>query len=531
MNRNAFLAQSDEKAFVAWLAERLPTLPVRLRFAHSKFVPGGIDARVDGIEAVLSHYHWRATWFDPRTGKPVEFGDCFDPRTGEPVESDDWASTRTSLERLSAWLRESVASGDELAAGAAAREVLRWGGVRSAIPFIESKVRQNAWCAYLRELAPLFALDGDQMLEGLHGGNVQRFDSGMTKIHALLDTTGSPIYDSRVGAALAMLHEMFRCDARSRGIQHHALGFPSGPARGRQIRNPGELGFTAAPQFYTPQVPREAWARWQLRAGWIIRAVLERTTLFASEPASDSASHVAARCHAFEAALFMIGYDIRSLSDDCGVSVPAEPNGPPLAPDEGGNWVPVGHPFSSVLSMYREYRETMPTDTEIDGLWRWLETHSLSDRHVTFANNFASYRYPLGEREFNLLDRPLAQIQLIEEGNEVGLYVANNGEREFVAGDEREQVCLVCAGLTGYTYSVEPTADARADRLIRKAFAGTSNSANTLLSVGRGVGRHFGLLDRDNRPTGLFYQFFGEGFEYFRKRLGVDRDGRDLDPR
>ncbi|MCP2085911.1 UNVERIFIED_ORG: hypothetical protein J2Y81_001928 [Paraburkholderia sediminicola] len=517
MNRNAFLAQSGVKAFVAWLAERLPKLPVRLRFADSWFVPGGIDTRVDGIEAVHAHYHWGAIWFDPRTGKPVESG--------------DWASTRTSLERLSAWLRESVASGDELAAGAAAREVLRWGGVRSAIPFIESKVRQNAWCAYLRELAPLFALDGDQTLDGLHARNVLRFDSGLTKIHALLDTTGSPIYDSRVGAALAMLHEMFRCDARSNGIQHDALGFPSGPARGRQIRNPGDLGFTASPQFYTPQVHREDWARWQLRAGWIIRVVLERTTLFASEPASDSASHIAARCHAFEAALFMIGYDLRSLADDCGVPVQPEANGPPLAPDKRGNWVPAGHPFGSVLSMYREYRETKPTDPAIDAFGRWLETHSLSDVRVNFANNFTNYRYPLGEREFNLPDRPLEQIRLIEEGHERGLYVANNGEREFIAGDEREQVCLVCAGLTGYSYAVEPTADARADRLISNDLAGTRNSANTLLSVGRGVGRHFGLLDRDNKPTDLFHQFFGEGFEYFRKRLGVDRNGRDTNPR
>ncbi|MFL9993386.1 hypothetical protein PQR34_21745 [Paraburkholderia sediminicola] len=68
-DRESFLAQPSVAAFMAWLAELLPTLPVRLRFARSKFVPGGIDTSVSGIEAVLAHYRWRAHWCDPRTSK------------------------------------------------------------------------------------------------------------------------------------------------------------------------------------------------------------------------------------------------------------------------------------------------------------------------------------------------------------------------------------------------------------------------------------------------------------------------------
>ncbi|MFM0375790.1 hypothetical protein PQQ72_02045 [Paraburkholderia strydomiana] len=508
MNREEFLAQSSVQGFVTWLVQRLPELSVRLRVAHSKYVPGGIDDQVYGIEAVLVRYQWRASWCEPRTGKSVESG--------------DWASTRSSLERLGAWLRESVSNGDELEAGAAAREILRWGGVRSAIPFIDAKVRKNEWCAYLKELAPLFALDGDQTLDALHAGNVQRFDSGMTKIHALFDMTGSPIYDSRVGAAMAMLYEMFRGEVGRDGVEHDALGFPSGPARGRQVRNPVGLGLTASPQFYT-QVAPEDWARWQLKTGWIIRAVLEQTSLFTSEPASEAASHIAARCHAFEAALFMIGYDLRSLGGDDGIPTPPDTGGPQPTTDGGGNWVPAGHPFGSVLSVYRAYRETSPADPGIDAFRRWLQANPLSDVHVAIANNFANYQYPLGEREFNLPERTLEQVQSIEAGHESGLLVTNNGEPEFIAGDEREQVCLVCAGLTGYCYALEPTADARADRLVKAGYAGTTNSANTLLSVGRGVGTHFGLLDSNFQPTDLFRRFFDDGFDDFRDGLGVER--------
>ncbi|MGT2469609.1 hypothetical protein [Paraburkholderia terrae] len=393
----------------------------------------------------------------------------------------------------------------------------------SAIPFIESKVRKNEWCAYLKELAPLFALDGDQTLEALRAGNVERFDSGMTKIHALFDTTGSPIYDSRVGAALAMLYEMFRGELGRDGIQYDALGVPSGPARGPQIRNPAGLGLTASPQFYTPQVRREEWARWQVKTGWIIGAVLERTSLFANEPTGEAANHLAARCHVFEAALFMIGYDLRSLGDDERIPTPPDANGPLPSFDRSGNWVPVGHPFGSVLSVYRAYRETSPADPGIDAFGLWLQANPRSDVHVSIANNFANYQYPLGEREFNLPDRTPEQVQSIGDGKESGLLVANNCELEFIAGDEREQVCLVCAGLTGYCYAADPTAEARTDRLIRTGFAGTRNSANTLLSVGRGVGTHFGLLDRDFQSTDLFRRFFGDGFDDFRNRLGVDR--------
>jgi hypothetical protein len=431
MDRNKFL-QGDVAAFVEWLAMCLPTLEVRLRFARSQFVPEGIDAAASGIEDVLAHYHWRACWKDSRTG--------------ETVESGDWVSTRASLERLSAWLRESVARGDELSAAKAARGVLRWGGVRGAIPFIEAAVRRNALCAYLNELAPLLALDGQQTLDALHRGNVQRFDSGMTKIHALFDTTGSPIFDSRVGAALAKLYEMFRRDSLRDGVERGSLGFPSGSARGRQIRNPGDLGlnYAASPQFHTSQVRREDWARWQLRAGWIIRAVLKKNgELFANEPAGEAASHMAARCHAFEAALFMIGYDLRSLLKD-GESVGiVDAQRPRRRSTQAGMWVPTGHVFRTALQAYREYREVSDIP-DLDDFKQWLAIPPQAVRYETMGRNFDAYCYPLVAGELDIACRTLDEIRAIESGVKDGLYLANNGESEFIETDERVQVCLVC---------------------------------------------------------------------------------------
>jgi hypothetical protein len=314
---------------------------------------------------------------------------------------------------------------------------------------------------------------------------------------------------------LAMLHTLLRRDTGRNDRLPVAARFPSGPAPGSQIRNPGGLGFAASPQFYTSQVRREDLARWQLRAGWIIRAVLEqRTDLFAKE-ARDASGGIVARCHAMEASLFMIGYDLRSLM---------ESDGPghhlPDVPDEGGNWVPAGHPFGLVIASYREFQETRPPDHGMAPFKAWLKSSPLP-RHAAFVKNFTYYRYPLGEREFNLADRTLDEIRSIEAGGEAGLLVANDGEPHFVAGDEQEQVCLVCAGLTGHCYERDTNGYARAERLVGLGFAGTQKAADTLLAVGRNVGHHFGLLDARHRPTKFFRWFYQDGFDDFRIRPGV----------
>jgi hypothetical protein len=362
MKKTEFLAPGEAAdRFCDWLAKRLPEVDVHLKFAHSKAVPGGLDAKVRGIEEVLRRYYWKAKFTD---------------RHGKTIVSHDWESTRQSLHELGNWLRAGVIAGDETAAAMAAFAILKWGGVSSAKPFIERKRDEGRFCAYLSGLAPLFSLDGDVDIGQLTDKNVERFDSGMTKIHAIHDTTGSPIYDSRVGAALAMLFAIFRHETES-PQQHVGSGlvFPAGAARGNQVRDPGELGLglAAAPQFYTGTIPRHVWARWQVQTGWIIQSVLQRNPqLFASLESLDDRDPLAARCHGFEASLFMLGYDLRCLAraidPDAGAAVRATavpPTGPirpvadaAVAPGRMNNSVPTVHPFSTVIAQYLAYRET-----------------------------------------------------------------------------------------------------------------------------------------------------------------------------
>lgn len=494
--------------FCGWLAKRLPELAFHLKFAASHAVPGGMDVRIKGIEAVLQRYYWNAK---------------FEDQHGATIISNDWDSTRRSLHELGRWLRASVEAGDESGAATAAIAILKWGGVSSARPFIEKKRDERKFCAYLAELAPLFSLDGDVSTSQLTGENIERFDSGMTKVHAIYDTSGSPIYDSRVGAAMAMLWAIFSHETKL----PQTPCFPSGPARGNQLRDPKELGLglPSAPQFYTAAVPRHMWARWQLQTGWIIQSVLRRNPqLFASQTALDDRDALAARCHAFEASLFMIGYDLRCLNhaidpeavvvlEEAQLTETVEPvaNIAVIRTGKLSNSVPTGHPFQSVMAQYLAYRQTERAEANNDAFLHWLNAHP-GPENTPIAQNFTAYTYPLREREFDLHNLSLEQIRLAVAGGEEGLRVANGGELVFVRSDEREKVCLMCAGLTGCVYRCEANGAARQQRLIASGAAGTPAAAGTLMNVGRAVGRHFGLLDENSKPTALFDSFYGADF-------------------
>ncbi|POD73096.1 hypothetical protein BKM07_03040 [Pseudomonas syringae group genomosp. 3] len=66
-------------------------------------------------------------------------------------------------------------------------------------------------------------------------------------------------------------------------------------------------------------VKARIFTRLEAQPGWIIRAEIEGSELFAKQP------QLVDRCHAFEAGLFMMGYDLRSLVPD-GYMIPVPPN-------------------------------------------------------------------------------------------------------------------------------------------------------------------------------------------------------------
>ncbi|KSQ21617.1 hypothetical protein APB26_32040 [Pseudomonas aeruginosa] len=289
MNREAFLAQPDLRAFVKWLADTLPTLSVDLRLLPSNFVRGGHKATVQGIEAVTAEYRWKG----------------------------DWTTVSALLKTLRKDLRDAVATGDETATLKACFAILEWGNVPKSKDFLQDLAERNALVEYITLRAGLLSPAGNQALTDLNKSVFPKFNSGLTKIFALHCPDGSPIYDGRVGGAIALLYHLYRESpaARGAGPTNHRC-FAWGPGlddqdseRVRQIRNPAALGrgYLGTPQLPGYQSPH-LWAQRQLILGWIIRAVLAKTDWYGG-----SEVDIADRCHAFEGALFMAGYDLRCM--------------------------------------------------------------------------------------------------------------------------------------------------------------------------------------------------------------------------
>ncbi|HHH9443042.1 TPA: hypothetical protein ACP32N_005030 [Pseudomonas aeruginosa] len=289
MNRDDFLAQPDIKAFVRWLIDNLSTLSIDLRLRRSRFVPKEKVVQVNGIEDVTGEYQW----------------------------GGDWTEVSEHLKSLRTSLRVAVDANDSDLTFSASSKILDWGNVPSSKPFLEALRKQNALSSYLAERIPLLSPAGSQKLSDLNKSVFAKFNSGMTKIHALLCRDGSPIYDGRVGAAIALLYHLYRNSTaclHTEPANHHCFAW--GPGRDdpqsdhvRQIRNPAllGLGYKGTPQLLSHQSPH-LWAQRQLILGWIMRAVLQKTKWYGG-PEAD----IAERCHAFEAGLFMLGYDLRSM--------------------------------------------------------------------------------------------------------------------------------------------------------------------------------------------------------------------------
>ena len=479
MNKIDFLKSPDVNGFIQWLANDLGSRTFELDLASSRFVPGGLKTEAKGIEAVLMHYHWKAKWTDTRSGLNVE--------------SDSWIKTKDSLGKLSEWLRESVRTGNQEQTLDASIAVLQWGGVSGASKLVKELYKSKELVAYLRTVQALLAVNGppSQRIEDITAAKIKKFDSGLTKIHALLDGDGSPIYDSRVAGAISFLYCLYR-EACPKSLKR-LLEFPCGSARGDQLRNPGDLGFKRAKALYSETAHYE-WAQAQLKLGWIFWGLLTQyPTLFENE------GNLPARAHALEASLFMVGYDLRCF----GVRSTRRPKSrPPVRTFKVRNFgmVPTVHPFEKVMKEFIRIRRMRKALSHED-------VHSLMFKDESLKpSTRKAYLFPLRETEFDLCDLRDGLIDELE--NDRFSWLKNRFEPQgFELPDERRHVCIIDAWLVGYLNRNFEKSQHK--KILQNAgFAGTNNAATAILSVGRYVGKFFKLLDQDGLPTENFNAFY-----------------------
>lgn len=286
------------EGFADYLAHTLPALHARLDIPPSRFC-GGVSKAFRGIDAVVAAYDWRSRWLDENKGRHP---------------SEDWVSTKTSLNMLRKRLIEAISRTDENDAEILQeiRRVLEWGGnrdwKRGAYPFLETLLKRHELKAYLWKCREAFSLDNSTPhdLDSV----VQMMNSMLTKVHALLATDGLPIYDSRVAAAIATLAEQYRQTKRLANLPC-SIKFPTVDGKFNSVRHVTEVYPEAVGAFqlrYSHPDRNQLWARAKWRLGKLMLMTLEKNpSILIMEGALPS------RCHAFEAALFMLGYNPRCL--------------------------------------------------------------------------------------------------------------------------------------------------------------------------------------------------------------------------
>jgi len=308
VTRRSFLNDPDVDQFIGWLSNSWENIIVDFAIKSSKQVPGGLNKRVIGFDSVIASYIWTAEW----------------QNVGAAVRSSCWKSTVASLQQLQKMLQAGINSGCDVAAWAACDAIFKWGGERNpkhgARPFLLAKMPR-------RELAPyLGTVQSTVKLASANLGNlvpVEKMNSMLTKVYALASLDGLPIYDTRVAGAIACLVEIHR---HNQGLNWTSvpanLAFPALPDGGNRRHvgalrpvalapSPKSLGYTLK--------HTELWVSAAIRLGWIIEAVLLRSpTLLEAQPGS--------RMHAFEACLFMIGYDVSCLKPNLSSQVPVSSN-------------------------------------------------------------------------------------------------------------------------------------------------------------------------------------------------------------
>lgn len=291
MNKQAFLANQDVENFLVWLARELPRLRIRLDIKRSRFVPSGVKVDVTGLESVLAHYTWKS----------------------HGMATGDREETRARLAALAHALRDAVRRDSNPDALDACRDILQWGGNRNwntgAYPFLSARAAAGVLCQYLKDTGAAFALDTadvDALVPP-----VGLLNSMLTKVHALYAADGLPIYDSRVAAAIASLVEMWRVATGQSGDPLPApLTFPASTAS-RTVRGLFPHAHSPGVMAYGAPETTGQWASAKVRMGWIMESILGRLPELFAE--CRPAPSLADRMHAFEALLFMVGYDVRCI--------------------------------------------------------------------------------------------------------------------------------------------------------------------------------------------------------------------------
>jgi hypothetical protein len=307
-------------------------------------------------ECVAKFIEWMSTKLDDETfahaytmrkwNRPWSCGSLFEaygnyywPHRGVAspgvLAGHTFESNAEALEALQKALRDALLARDDKRVCELACELMAWGGVQAGnVSWLTAN--QEGLAASI--VAVRDALNAGDIEHPLLISKNLRFNSGMSKVYSLV-CDEFVIYDSRVAAALCKAIVKF-CIERNLESVPAELQFPWAPAKSSSnavnppMRDPrhGQFDFLKLYSGVT-------YAKWNLRASWLLSAIAKR--LVGGNSGFASIGDGGRRLRALEAALFMIGYDLRrDGASDKGGNGGGNPAPTPIGPrNEDGEWI------------------------------------------------------------------------------------------------------------------------------------------------------------------------------------------------
>jgi hypothetical protein len=293
MDKNSFINNSEVKSFVDWMSDHTVAKDEVLHCWISKSNKAaekkGVSVKFYSLIDAFSQYYWVAK----------------NPLTGERIHTfDDNASC---LSELGAKLDIAISSKDEKKCFEYCKKTLEWGGVLRYSSNLAITIQElngtGLLPEYLSNVRTYLRAVVDPNEPFKFSKNNKKYpldvDSGTTKIYSLLSNDWI-IYDGRVGSALGFLVLKWAMEKNENQVPEQ-LCF----AHAREPhRNPNR----SDQKIFPVLVNDSSRLAHNLYANWLIQEIV------AKNKSTEIMRNVEKHSHprALEAALFMLGYSIRS---------------------------------------------------------------------------------------------------------------------------------------------------------------------------------------------------------------------------
>jgi hypothetical protein len=236
---------------------------------------------------------------------------------GKEVKCESWLETKKCLQSLSKGLKKSLDSQDEKSILQWCDSILSWGmggrklSTMNKLDNLSDKEELNSYLQNIRKITDnknATLMNMVQLFEAATKDvNVSGWmSSGLSKVIALLSDK-IIILDSRVGAIFCEYINDYLNENQINSIPSELrFGWADGPKSTRRKPLPLTNG-----ENHSSFSRDSTWYEKQVRASWLIQAILEKNSdIFKDE------GGMIERIHAFEASLFMLGYNLNNTSKE-----------------------------------------------------------------------------------------------------------------------------------------------------------------------------------------------------------------------